>query len=192
LSRAPAGLLGRDRVCTFTAAGNDRFTTVGQWTRRTGQADLARLQALWDPLAGRYWSPDEKPIRLVLDRLDPEALLGAASGLAPRRADLAAVHDYPCRCAAEQAKALARSRLRAVAVDDKASRSARRSDGTLVHLLGAAEHGGHLLDHLEVGVKHNEISHFTELLGPLDLDGVVVTFDALHTVRCQPELADRR
>jgi predicted transposase YbfD/YdcC len=50
-------------------------------------------------------------------------------------------------------------------------------------LLGAAEHGGRLLDHLEVGIKHNETSHFTELLGPVDLAGAVVTFDALHTVR---------
>ena len=60
---------------------------------------------------------------------------------------------------------------------------ARRADGTRVHLLGVAEHGGRLLDHLEVDVKHNETSHFTELLEPLDLDGAVVTSDALHTVR---------
>jgi predicted transposase YbfD/YdcC len=78
---------------------------------------------------------------------------------------------------------LARSRLRAVAVDGKTCRGARRADGTRVHLLGAADHNGHLLDHLEVGVKHNETSHFTELLEPVDLDGTVVTFDALHTVR---------
>jgi len=70
-----------------------------------------------------------------------------------------------------------------VAVDGKTCRGARRADGTRVHLLGAAEHGGHLLDHLEVDAKHNETSHFTALLEPLDLDGVVVTFDALHTVR---------
>src|SRR5437016_1499523 len=55
--------------------------------------------------------------------------------------------------------------------------------GTRVHLLGAAEHGGYLLDHLEVGAKHNETSHFTELLEHLDLAGAVVTADALHTVR---------
>jgi hypothetical protein len=30
-----------------------------------------------------------------------------------------------------------------------------------VHPLGVAEHGGHLLDHLEVGVKHHETSPFT-------------------------------
>jgi hypothetical protein len=70
-----------------------------------------------------------------------------------------------------------------VAVDGKTSRGARRADGTRVHLLGAAAHGGRLLDHLEVAVKHNETSHFTALLAPLDLDGAVVTFDALHTVR---------
>ena len=70
-----------------------------------------------------------------------------------------------------------------MAVDGKTSRGARRADGTRVHLLGVAEHGGHLLDHLEVDVKHNETSHFTELLEPLDLDGAVVTSDALHTVR---------
>ena len=78
---------------------------------------------------------------------------------------------------------LARSRLRAIAVDGKTSRGARRGDGTRVHLLSAAEHGGHLLDHLEVGIKHNETSHFAELLEPLDLAGAVVTADARHTVR---------
>jgi hypothetical protein len=53
-----------------------------------------------------------------------------------------------------------------VAVDGKTSRGARRADGTRVHLLGVAEHGGRLLDHLEVEVKHNETSHFTALLQP--------------------------
>ena len=52
-----------------------------------------------------------------------------------------------------------------------------------MHLLGVAEHGGRLLDHLEVDVKHKETSHFTGLLQPLDLAGAEVTFDALHTVR---------
>jgi len=176
-------------VCAFTAAGNDRFTAVGQWIKRAGQADLALLRAPWDPLAGRYRAPDEKTIRVVLDRLDPRALTRALLGPRPRRARCpggppsASVRDYRARHAAEQARMLARARLRAVAVDGKTSRGARRADGTRVHLLGAAEHGGHLLDHLEVDVKHNETSHFTELLEPLDLDGAVVTTDALHTVR---------
>jgi predicted transposase YbfD/YdcC len=176
-------------VCAFTAAGNDRFTAVGQWVKRAGQADLARLRAPWDPIAGRYRAPDEKTIRVVLDRLDPRALTRALLGPRPqgrrRRGgpSSASVRRYRARRAAQQAAMLARDRLRAVAVDGKTCRGARRADGTRVHLLGVAEHGGRLLDHLEVDVKHNETSHFTALLEPLDLDGAVVTFDALHTVR---------
>jgi predicted transposase YbfD/YdcC len=175
-------------LCAFTAAGNDRLTAVGQWVRRASQQDLARLRAPWDPMAGRYRAPDEKTIRVVLDRLDPRALARALLGPRPggRRGGgrpSASVRGYRARRRARQAQELARGRLRAVAVDGKTSRGARRADGTRVHLLGVAEHGGRLLDHLEVDVKHNETSHFTELLGPVDLDGAVVTFDALHTVR---------
>ena len=72
-------------ACAFTAAGNDRLTAVGQWTRRASQADLARLRAPWDPVAGRYRAPDEKTIRVVLDRLDPRALSRALPGPRPRR-----------------------------------------------------------------------------------------------------------
>jgi DDE_Tnp_1-associated len=175
-------------VCAFTAAGNDRLTAIGQWTKRASQADLARLRAPWDPVTGQYRAPDEKTIRVVLDRLDPRALTRALLGPRPRRRrpgtlPSAGVRDYRARRAAQEARTLARDRLRAVAVDGKTSRGARRADGTRVHLLGVAEHGGRLLDHLEVDVKHNETSHFTALLQPLDLHGAVVTFDALHTVR---------
>jgi predicted transposase YbfD/YdcC len=173
-------------LCAFTAAGNDRFTAVGQWIKRAGQEDLARLHAPWDPIAGRYRAPDEKTIRVVLDRLDPRALTRALLGPSPRRSSgpaSASVRGYRARRTAQRARTLARARLRAVAVDGKTSRGARRADGTRVHLLGVAEHGGHLLDHLEVDIKHNETSHFTGLLQPLDLNGAVVTFDALHTVR---------
>jgi predicted transposase YbfD/YdcC len=185
----PLACLVAIAVCAFTAAGNDRFTAVGQWIRRASQADLARLRAPWDPLAGRYRAPDEKTIRVVLDRLDPRALARALLGPRPRGRrrpggpPAASVRRYRARRSAQQAKALARGRLRAVAVDGKTSRGARRADGTRVHLLGVAEHGGRLLDHLEVDVKHNETSHFTALLEPLDLAGAVVTSDALHTVR---------
>jgi predicted transposase YbfD/YdcC len=183
----PLACLVAVALCAFTAAGNDRLTAVGQWISRASQQDLARLRAPWDPMAGRYRAPDEKTIRVVLDRLDPRALaralLGRPGGRRPGGRPSASVRGYRARRAAQRAKALARDRLRAVAVDGKTSRGARRADGTRVHLLGVAEHGGRLLDHLEVGVKHNETSHFTELLGPVDLDGAVVTFDALHTVR---------
>ncbi len=118
----PLACLVAVAVCAFTAAGNDRFTAVGQWIRRASQADLARLRAPWDPLAGRYRVPDEKTIRVVLNQLDRRALARALLGPRGRRPggpSSASVRSYPARRAAGQAKALARGRLRAVAVDGK-------------------------------------------------------------------------
>src|ERR1035441_4189971 len=70
-------------VCAFTAAGNDRLTAVGQWIRRASQADLARLHAPWDPIAGRHRAPDEKTIRVVLDRLSARGFAKAPPARPP-------------------------------------------------------------------------------------------------------------
>jgi predicted transposase YbfD/YdcC len=198
--RSPHGLvyplpcLVAAALCAMTAAGHDRLTAIGQWLGQLSQADLARLRMPRDPFTGLHRVPDEKTIRVVLDRLDPRALARALLG--PRRRRRARrdgslskkVRAYRARRAAAGRKALARTRIRGVAVDGKTSRGARRPDGTRVHLLGIVEHGcgpdgGRLLDHLEVDAKHNETTHFTGLLSELDLSAVAVTFDALLTVR---------
>ena len=49
----PLACLVAIAVCAFTAAGNDRFTAVGQWVKRAGQDDLAQLRDPWDPVGGR-------------------------------------------------------------------------------------------------------------------------------------------
>ena len=95
----PLACLVAIALCAFTAAGNDRLTAVGQWIRRASQADLARLRAPWDPMAGRYRAPDEKTIRVVLDRLDPRALARALLGPARAAAGAAAGRRRPA-CAA--------------------------------------------------------------------------------------------
>ena len=76
----PLACLVAVALCAFTAAGNDRLTAVGQWISGACQQDLARLRAPWDPMAGRYRAPDEKTIRVLLDRLDPRALARALLG----------------------------------------------------------------------------------------------------------------
>src|SRR6266436_6350489 len=94
-------------LCAFTAAGNDRLTAAGQWIRRASQQDLARLRAPWDPIAGQYRAPDEKTIRVVLDKLDPRALTRALLGPRARRrpgGPPASVRGYRARRAAWQAK----------------------------------------------------------------------------------------
>lgn len=175
-------------LCGLSVAGHDGLTAIGQWAKRASPAERARLGLPWDPMTGQYRVPDEKTIRTTLNRLNPRALTRALLGRRRRRtrpdgSPSRSVRRYRARRRKLAAQALARNRIRAVAVDGKTSRGARRADGTRVHLLGVVEHGGNLLDHLEIDVKHNETSHFTELLEPMDLTGVAVTFDALHTVR---------
>jgi predicted transposase YbfD/YdcC len=66
-------------------------------------------------------------------------------------------------------------------VDGKSLRGAKRADGRCVHLLSALRGDGIVLAQREVDSKSNEITAFRPLLGPLDLTGSVVTFDALLT-----------
>ena len=196
--RSPQGLiyplpcLVAVAVCAMTAAGHDRLTAIGQWLKAACAggsgpvADAPRPAHRRLPGTGREddpgragpagpAGPDPGPARTP-----PQA---ADSTVRPRRVTVEEGARLPGPAGSRAAKALARNRIRAVAVDGKTSRGARRADGTRVHLLGVVEHGGRLLDHLEVDVKHNETSHFTELLAELDLTGAAVTFDALHTVR---------
>ena len=84
----PLACLTALAVCAFTAAGNDRFTAVGQWIRRASQAGLARLRAPWDPITGQCRAPDEKTIRVVLalgGRPDAGGITSVAAGLAGHR-----------------------------------------------------------------------------------------------------------
>ncbi|WP_446220106.1 ISAs1 family transposase [Micromonospora sp. IBHARD004] len=72
---------------------------------------------------------------------------------------------------------------RAIAVDGKTLRGSGRP-GAQVHLLAALEqHTGIVLAQVAADGKTNEITRFQPLLDALDLAGVVVTADALHTQR---------
>ncbi len=69
----------------------------------------------------------------------------------------------------------------AVAVDGKTLRGAVGPDGRQVHLLAALGHGsGTVLAQRQVDAKSNEITGFRPLLEEVDLEGKVVTADALH------------
>ncbi|MEU8104481.1 ISAs1 family transposase [Nonomuraea muscovyensis] len=79
---------------------------------------------------------------------------------------------------------VASPRRRAIAVDGKALRGARLGDGAAIHLLAALDHDtGLVLAQNDVDGKTNEITRFRPLLENLDLDGCVITADALHTQR---------
>jgi predicted transposase YbfD/YdcC len=71
-----------------------------------------------------------------------------------------------------------------LAVDGKRVRGARNADGDAPHLLAAATHRqGLVLAQVDVGHKTNEIPMFAPLLDPLDITGMLITADCLHTQR---------
>jgi hypothetical protein len=75
-------------------------------------------------------------------------------------------------------------RRRVIAVDGKALKGSARLTAGHRHLLAAVTHHRAVtLAQAEVGAKTNETAHFRPLQEPLDLDGALVTFDALHSVQ---------
>lgn len=69
-----------------------------------------------------------------------------------------------------------------IAVDGKTMRAARTGKDPPPHLLAALDQAtGTVLAQARVADKSNEIPALRELLKPLDLDGVVVSADAMHT-----------
>ncbi|MEW2051974.1 ISAs1 family transposase [Streptomyces sp. NPDC005476] len=186
-------------VCAMTAAGHDSITAAAEWCRRATPEELAAFGLPYHPLLGRYRVPSEKTLRSVLGRLDPGEISAAGYdylrpllSAQPRRPDPVMPDGGTER---EQRRAHrtatsaapARSRRRAIAVDGKCLRGAKRPDGSRVFVLSAVRHGdGVTLASREIGAKTNEIPEFAPLLDQIDdtdLAGTVVTADALHAQR---------
>ena len=80
-----------------------------------------------------------------------------------------------------------------LAVDGKSARGGRRPDGRPVHLVAAVDHNtGVVRGQVAVDAKSNEITAFVPLLDQLDLTGVVVTADAMHTQDAHARYLHRR
>jgi predicted transposase YbfD/YdcC len=150
-------------------SGARSLAAIAEWAADTPQAVRAALGARRaDP---GTWVPAEATFRRTLARVDPVALAGVLGAWL-------AAHDRPGpgpgpdRCPG-----------RAVAVDGKTLRGARRAgDGRQVHLLACMDHATRtMLAQRQVDGAPGEVPGFQRLLRDLDLAGVVVTADALHT-----------
>ena len=139
-------------------AGARSFAAVGQWAGALTSDDLASL--------GLRGAPEKSQVRKLFARLDAAAL------------DLA-LACYAWTCVRQVAGRTV------IAVDGKTLRGARSASGTAPHLVAALEHTtGAVLGQTAVPAKTNEIPAVRDLLGgfdPADLQGAVVTCDAMHT-----------
>ena len=143
---------------TGVLAGCRSLTAIWEYTTDLTAADLRSLgleegQAL----------PSESTIRRVLQDLDPAGLD-------------ALLRSWLCtRTGTIEGRTV-------IAVDGKTMRGARQGQVPAPHLLAALDHAtGAVLTQQRVADKSNEIPALRELLEPLDLDGAVITADAMHT-----------
>ena len=156
-------------VCAAAAVSGARtIDELAEWGARADTGLLATLGVRRHLLHWRH-APSRSAIGRVLERLNADALDAAVGAWLAHR---------------HTAVTAAPGRRRVIAVDGKALRGSARLDQPRRHLLSAVTHGRPVtLAQAEVGAKTNETRHFQPLLAPLDLDGDVVTFDALHTVK---------
>jgi len=145
-------------------AGNCSLAAIADWA-----ADAPSWA--WPRLGVHRRPPSLSTFRRVLLGVDADVLDAVL------HAWLAALTPSPGTSAD-----LARGSLRAVAVDGKTARGARQPDSTRTHLFSMVDHQTWApLGQVEAPTKGSEIAAFSALLDRLDLDGLVVTADALHT-----------
>ncbi|PWR12689.1 ISAs1 family transposase, partial [Micromonospora sicca] len=180
-------------VCAMSAVGHNSLTAIAEWVRRCDQRELRRLGCPFNPFTGRYRVPDERTLRDAYSRVDPTDLTAvgfgylatlARPGPAPLTPDGVAEREQR---RAHRAVAADPPRRRAIAVDGKCLRGAKRPDGSQVFILSAVRHADAVtLAARQIGAKTNEIPEFAPLLdqiGDTDLTGSVITVDALHAQR---------
>ena len=135
----------------------------------TGVPRVSRSSRVFWPERKRYIAPHHDTIHRALTRVDTQAL---------DRAIGAWLHEQTgCRRQPRRAQV-------AIALDGKAARGSLREDGRPLHLLSAMVHGdGIVIGQEEVDRKSNEITALRPLLEPLDIEGALLTADALHCQR---------
>lgn len=155
-------------ICAVLS-GARSFAAIAEWAADTGSHGLAELG---------IGAPDASTIRRVLTKADGQEFDTAIGGWVTAQLDAVS----------------AATGRRALAFDGKTVRGARRHDERARHLMACLDHtSGVVIGQVNVAGKSNEIPMAAELLDTIaDLNGVVVTADALHTQRKHAEYLHRR
>ena len=170
--------------------GDDR-----QWAAGAPQDVLHRIGARFNPLLGQYTVPSERTFRRVLAGLDGDALDTATCGYAADivRGDacvpVIAATEGPVE--REQRRAAQRAvthpvpagLLPAAAVDGKLLHGTRTPTGQVFLVAAITHHRGVILGQRQVPDKRGENAVIADLLTPLDVAGMMLTLDALHTTK---------
>ncbi|WP_433381515.1 ISAs1 family transposase [Streptosporangium sp. CA-115845] len=187
-------------VMTFgtAAVGGDSITAICDWAAEAPQHLLASLGCRRDPFTGLCHPPSERTIRRVPadvngNDVDRQTAAYLAQSREPDGRRPTRGHDSGQGQAREREARRAAQRdrrqppagvLPSAAVDGKAIRGARLPGGGRVNLLSLFDHAsGSVPAQRRIGAKTTEVPELAPLLAEIDLSGMVLTADALHTVR---------
>ena len=182
-------------ACATLVVGNDCVAAIWQWAAGTSQDVLARIGARFDPLTGRYLVPSERTFRRVLQELDGDALDAAVGGYASdvvRGVSPAPVLPAPAGPLEREQRRAARRAvthpapaglLPAAAIDGKLLRGSVTPTGRVFLVAAIGHHTGVVLGQQQVADKRGEATVVENLLGGLEVAGMVLTLDALHTTK---------
>jgi predicted transposase YbfD/YdcC len=171
-------LLGACAVLT----GARSFAAIAEYAHDTGRAVL-------DVLGVGAVVPHASTIRRVLQDLDPDAVEAAMRSWARAQlADRPAPEDVPAR-EQRQVLALDGKTVRGAHIPTSTDTDTNTGSGggqsyRQPHLVAVLDQAtGAVLGQVQVEAKGSEVAAFTTLLDKLDLTGVLVTADAVHTNR---------
>ena len=161
-------------------AGMKGYTAITGWVADVSAAVLADLYLRAGAIPAG--APSKTTIWRVLTGADPEMFDAAVGAWLMNAAGFAA----PVAGGADD-RAPGRGALMQVRLDGKAIRGAKDADGNQIRLLAALvgpdAAASVVAAQAEVGKKTNEVPVATRVLDQIDLEGKIVTADALHTVK---------
>lgn len=143
-------------ICALLS-GTKGFNAIGEWAAGCSQSILRKLWCRWDRRKKKYIPPSEPTIRRLLQQVDAVEVDRAVG-----------------RWLMSQVKG---AEERAIAIDGKTLKGAGQ-----LHLLSAfLHHEGIAIAQKEVAAAGGEIAGARQMLKDMDIRGMVITADALHT-----------
>jgi predicted transposase YbfD/YdcC len=143
-------------ICALLS-GAKGFNAIGEWAAGCSQSILRKLWCRWDRRKKKYIPPSEPTIRRLLQQVDAVEVDRAVGAWLM-----------------SQVKGTEEG---AIAIDGKTLKGARQ-----LHLLSAfLHHEGIAIAQKEVAAAGGEIQGLRQMLKDMDIGGMVVTADALHT-----------
>jgi len=151
-------------VCAVLS-GAKTYIAIAEWAARCSQSMLAKLWCPKSNETGKWVPPSEPTIRRFMGEADAESVDITVDAWLEREATRSK-----------------RNKKRTIAIDGKTLKASARKGKKQVHLLSAfLHHQQVVIARVQVDVKSNEIPAVKSLLKPLDIEGAVVTADAMHT-----------